>query len=406
MATVCSFCGKELPQGGNAQFCIHCGKLVPNDPLSDAPNTQVVMHNTLLTDNNKAPLSPNIGWHEQLAMQPRPFTPHPFIPSETPSAPDIEDVATLSSQTQNSTGSEPDLAPLLEDFPTSIMPASGVNADDDVDVEDLPTASFSSTIVADQAYQEQSESLDQRQDEDIDQMPTAHIQNVVPSPLPTSSLPTANVSEPASAPDNIASMPRQPVGTLDRRHFGTQAIRASAPRKQKRSLLVGVVAAIVLLVLAVACWIILAQPFTVASATDFLQTTSSASLGLTITYPAGWIATQTSTALTLDDSSNVAEMKVTQSASGNTDQASYLKQQAAKLNMTDAKAGPSVSFAGSSWQQIKGDYLVSGAGYIGTIYITTHNNHFYTLTQVAPKVTFQDEESLVFTPARASLKFT
>jgi hypothetical protein len=73
--------------------------------------------------------------------------------------------------------------------------------------------------------------------------------------------------------------------------------------------------------------------------------------------------------------------------------------------MTDAQAGTNVSFAGNTWQQIHGDFIVSGAVYSGSIYATTHNNHLYTLIQMAPKVTFQDEESLVFAPARTSLHF-
>lgn len=308
MATVCSFCGQELPRGGEARFCTHCGTPVPRSS-SASPDAQVAKNDIPVTNNNQSLRNPNPGWHEQLAEQPSARSVQPQDPNVTPWL-------------------------------------------------GLPGGSDAGNVT------------------------------------PWLGLPSA--PEPARV-------------TLDGRRFGTQAAGVQsplrAPRKQKRSWLVGSIAAVVLLILAIGCWIILAQPFTVSADTNPSQTSSSAPLGLTITYPASWTVTQTATTLTLADSSDTAQMKIVQSANANTDQAGYLYQQATKLGMTDAKAGATISFAGSSWQQTHGDFVIDGAGYIGTIYVTTHNNHLYTLTQIAPKVTFQDEESLIFAPARASLTF-
>ncbi len=322
-------------------------------------------------------------------------------------------VATDGKQT-NASNIVPVSEPPVEDFPTSII--------------------ASSSIAADQSASKQYERHDRQQHEEIDQMPTALIQVREQRPA-TSGSAVANaqrnidISRPehqhsfvapppvvkgnsAYVSDNVLSVEDTPTISIAGRKFETQAASATAtrspyaPRKNVRSLLFAVAVIIIVIALGIGSWIIFAQPFAVPVATNPLQTTSNVPLGLTIAYPAGWKSAQTSTSLTLVDSSNTAQMKITQPATASTDQASYLKQQAANLGMTDAQAGSAASFAGSSWQQIHGDFTINGAGYVGTIYVTEHNNHMYTLMQMAPKVTFQDEESLVFAPSRASLKFS
>jgi hypothetical protein len=239
-------------------------------------------------------------------------------------------------------------------------------------IEDFPTSIISSSsIVADQAASQRQE---RQSYEEIEQAPTASIQI------------------------QQGQKPQIQQGRMPQVQGGQQ--------KNGRSLLFAIAAIIIIIALGIGTWLILAQPFAISADTNPLQTTRNASLGLTIAYPAGWKSTQTTTSLMLADSSNTDQMEIAQPATTTTDQTSYLKQQAAKLGMADAKVGSAVSFAGSSWQQTHGDFIINGAGYIGTIYVTEHNNHLYTLTQIAPKVTFQDEESVVFAPARTSLQFS
>lgn len=364
MATVCAFCGQELPRVGDVRFCTHCGTVVPN-LSSESPDAQVDKHDAPPAQD-RTPVSPNFGWQEQLAKQPPARAAQPQNPPATPwlglpggsDAGNVTPWVGLDNETPKSSAAASVSDPQPEDFPTAIISSAASAADE------------------------------------IDQMPTAQLQtNLKPQrPATMRPLPVSDIS-------------------LAGRHFETQAAGVAAtksqraPRRQARPVLFGIVATIVILVVAVGIWLMLAQPFAVSAATNPTQTTTSAPLGLVITYPAAWKATQTATVLALTDSSDTDQMKITQSNSANIDQASYLKQQAAALDMTDAKAGSAISFAGSSWQQTQGDFVINGADYIGTIYVTTHNNQLYTLIQTAPKVTFQAEEKLIFAPARTSLRF-
>ena len=367
MATACSFCGQKLPQGDNARFCSHCGKAV-SDQLSSSPDaqSQVAVNGVPpVVYQKQAQADP--GLHEQIAQQPAVRT----APSESSTA-----------------------TPWLGLSGDNVTPWHGVQG---LDAHIVPA------------------SVEKSQAQDIEHLPTERLVSQKPSrstpasdppELPLEDLPTAIIS--TFAPATRVSVQETPDISLAGRHFETQAITAQplrARRRRARPLLPGIIAIVIILAVALASWIILAQPFAVAANTDPLQTARSTPLGLVIAYPAGWTETQNSTSLTLSDSNNTDQMKITQSAISASDQTGYLKRQAATLGMSDAKVGSEISFAGSHWQQIHGDFIVMGAGYIGTIYATTHNNHLYTFIQMAPKVTFQDEERLVFAPARASLHF-
>jgi hypothetical protein len=320
----------------------------------------------------------------------------------------------------------------------SNKPSANVTPVPEPQIEDFPTSIIaSSSIAADQSAWKQNERHDRQPHEDIDQLPTAMLQvrekeqkPVTPGSYPAdaqpyidtsrpghqrppvSQPPVAPSNNPAYAPNNAPAVQDTPTVSISGRPFSTQATSAKeprplrAPRKSGRSLLFAIAAIIIVVALGIGSWIVLAQPFTVPTATNPIQQASNVPLGVSIAYPAGWGSTQTSTTLTLADSSHTAQMKIAQpDAATATDPAAYLKQEATTLGMTDAKDGSPVSFAGSNWQQTHGDFVVDGAGYTGTIYATTHNNHMYTLIQMAPKVTFQDEESLVFAPSRVSLQF-
>lgn len=176
--------------------------------------------------------------------------------------------------------------------------------------------------------------------------------------------------------------------------------------RSRRMKMIAVLAALALLVLAVGIWIVVAQPFAVPESTAPLQTVSSTALGLTLRDPSGWQASSAGATWTLSDSSKTDQIIITQAAAPSTsDLTGVLNQRAKTLGMSSPKIGSAVTFAGSSWSQVQGDFQLQGASYHGTIYTTLHNGHLYTMTMLAPKSTFNDVERLIFTPVRSSLTF-
>ncbi|MFL5654384.1 MAG: hypothetical protein ACJ8CB_09425, partial [Ktedonobacteraceae bacterium] len=83
----------------------------------------------------------------------------------------------------------------------------------------------------------------------------------------------------------------------------------------------------------------------------------------------------------------------------------YLQQEASQLGMTGQKKGPALSFAGVSWQQMQGSVLERGASYTGTVVVTVHNQHLFTMLLLAPQITYAQEDQLVFSGIRSSFQF-
>jgi hypothetical protein len=64
-----------------------------------------------------------------------------------------------------------------------------------------------------------------------------------------------------------------------------------------------------------------------------------------------------------------------------------------------------ITFAGTSWQQVQGTVLVSGATDTVTVLVAMRGDHFYTIAQMAPAVTYADADHLFFSILRASFQF-
>jgi hypothetical protein len=73
--------------------------------------------------------------------------------------------------------------------------------------------------------------------------------------------------------------------------------------------------------------------------------------------------------------------------------------------MSGVKSVAPLSFAGASWQGLQGTVQQSGASYTCTIFATTHANHLVMLTQMAPQSVYDQEESVIFSALRQSLRF-
>ena len=84
----------------------------------------------------------------------------------------------------------------------------------------------------------------------------------------------------------------------------------------------------------------------------------------------------------------------------------YLQQEASKSGMTNQQTNlPTLAFGGASWQQLKGNVLVSGASYTETMLAAAHGNGLVVIMQLAPQTTYSQEEQLVFSSMRSSFQF-
>jgi hypothetical protein len=154
-------------------------------------------------------------------------------------------------------------------------------------------------------------------------------------------------------------------------------------------------------------WIYIFRPFSISPVTQPVQPFSNAKLGISLSYPSGWLVQVESEKSTVHfyDSSQTAEVSITVGDAHSSNQAQYLQQQATQLGMTGAKAATALSFGGASWQRIQGGVLLKGANYTATILTTMYGNRQYTLVQLAHQSVYTEEEKIVFAPLRASLRF-
>jgi hypothetical protein len=89
----------------------------------------------------------------------------------------------------------------------------------------------------------------------------------------------------------------------------------------------------------------------------------------------------------------------------NGDPSLYLQQQASHLGLTGQKAGPDLTFAGTSWHQLQGTVQQNGATYTETVFVAAHNQHFLTLTFLFPQPNYAQEDHLIFSQIRSTIQF-
>ena len=90
------------------------------------------------------------------------------------------------------------------------------------------------------------------------------------------------------------------------------------------------------------------------------------------------------------------------------DATQYLQKEASQLGITGLKLRTPVSFAEASWQQAQGSLLQSQTGvtYTETLFVTNHGNRFYTIMQIAPPSTYNEEDATIFSGMRSSFQFS
>ena len=183
----------------------------------------------------------------------------------------------------------------------------------------------------------------------------------------------------------------------------------SRPARRKSKMRVVVVLVMLLLLLGggLAYWIIAYQPFSVPAVTQTSLAFTNTNLGIALQYPQGWVAQLNSAHQTVSffDANHIDQVNITVTASNGSSVTTFVNEEVAQLALTAQKNLSPITFAGTSWQQVQGTVLVSGATDTVTVLVAMRGDHFYTIAQMAPAVTYADADHLFFSILRASFQF-
>jgi hypothetical protein len=184
-------------------------------------------------------------------------------------------------------------------------------------------------------------------------------------------------------------------------------------RKRRKPLVFGLIVLLLLLGGGVGAWIVIYHPFSLPVVNPFSvpaitqpQTFTSSQLGLSLQYPSGWRYQNDQATATVHfyDFNHTAQFNVMVSPA-NGDPSLYLQQQASHLGLTGQKAGPDLTFAGTSWHQLQGTVQQNGVTYSETVFVAAHNQHFLTLTFLFPQPDYAQEDHLIFSQIRSTIQF-
>lgn len=181
----------------------------------------------------------------------------------------------------------------------------------------------------------------------------------------------------------------------------------SARRKSKMRAVIVLVMLLLLLGGGLAYWMTAYQPFNVPAVTQTSLPFNNTNLGIALRYPQGWTAKPDAVHQTASffDANHIDQVNITVTASNGSSVPSFVNKEIAQLGLTAQKNLSSVTFAGTSWQRVQGTVLVSGATDTETLLVALHGDHFYTIAQMAPAVTYADADHLFFSMFRASFQF-
>ena len=309
MAIRCVNCGHELPRE-DARFCSYCGNENPSQPQSQSSSQPAAPQSSgagkAASDANVTPWFGFDGPQGENATPwfgfdgPRGKNATPWFGFDGPVAHSAQDV-------ENVPGAS------------------------DLDVEDMPTRQVAKERV---------------EQPDVEDMPTRQVAKERVEQPDVEDLPTRQVPKERASVTPVAS-------------GATKAVkpRFARPHTSKRTPFVAMLALVAVVIVIGVAAIAMTNPFGNSVDTSPRQTVQNSALGVTLSDPAGWKQSTSGNTWTLSDSTKTAQMTITQSAPTSTDLAGYLNKQATQMEMSNAKAGSTVTFAGISWTQERGDYL-------------------------------------------------
>lgn len=465
MATLCTYCGTPLP-GDDARYCTKCGMLVPSHPFS-SKSISSSPANTAQGNTSRAVVREQIAqqppfrgagrttqddspsWIRQLDT--RSLSGSKEEPEQRPRGSAQVDFPLPEAVPPTQRGNTPG-RPLQVKVWDAAETATGASSRDraeesaavDDGMETLPTRPLSASMpgitpprhsnATPAARPAQNAHVDEV--EYLDTVPLATPSQVRQTPWPSVegfSQPRQGVPQhnlfadearvsylAAPFPPVAPAAPERPAPPQSMvvqatsqsalaRQVAAAPVAPSRPKRgQSKRLLVGTLVVLVALVIAGAvAFVMVKQPFSVASVTQPRQTYSNSQLGFSVQYPNGWVTAVDSgkTTVSIYDTSHTDQFVVlTASDASNVSQ--YLQQEASKSGMTNQQTNlPTLAFGGASWQQLKGNVLVNGASYTETMLAAAHGNGLVVIMQLAPQTTYSQEEQLVFSSMRSSFQF-
>jgi len=407
VAAVCTNCGQDLPRD-DARFCNHCGTLVPSHPFSSQslsaassaspktrqerqkpvlreqrvqqptvkPETREQAQSRLRTTRHIAPndlAQASIAWpaplthvsvkehalpqdvaHEELHtwQEPQDIAPH-----SAPPMPELHvkvwEQEHINPPTPLPESSDAALPSHVEDSPTTPLEAA-----QSTKIEDTPP------LLQDKGIREHRDDVE-------------HLETVpMPNYLQTRT---------ARIPQALSSLP-------------------SAHHRKSRLPFILLLAFLCILIFGSGAWFLLANPFSVPSVTQPLQSYKDTQLSISLSYPSNWSTQKNAIGVVFADSSHTGQVKLAV-VDARADVVQYVQQQATKNGMTAIKSLGALSFAGVSWSQVQGNMQQDGVNYITDMLTTVHGNRMYVLTQMAPQNVYAAEESVVFSAIRNSFVF-
>jgi len=382
VAIKCANCGQVLPRG-NARFCNKCGAPTFSEEDIIFPDESTVFPEDSIEDLPTAQLEANI---------PEPPTQERAGPARASSTWDanLSDVAQLpTSRLQSQRQVEP-VDPLKQQRATQspglrpMQPGGVVFQKPPLTPQVRPRPPFQATSSVQEGGQ----------------------QGVIPS---TPVVPSAELGERVSIPSRPSPMSRPPIGARTNSFAPPSAPPkpGSGQRMSRKRLVIVLALLFVLIVSGMVTWIIAAKPFAVASITQPWQQFCDSGLGVSGQYPTGWTK-QVDKNQGVHFSDDTDQFSLVSAAANGQDAGTFLKKEASQLGITGLKLGTPASFAGTSWQQAQGSLLSSQTGvtYTETLLVTMHSNRFFTIRQVAPPSTYNEEDATNFSGMRSSFQFS
>jgi hypothetical protein len=449
VAMLCSQCGKTIEKD-EARFCNHCGVPVQrqssvaqpseqenqpasssHQPVSSSAQEDKPVHKQVVEQQHQRP-----PLREQIAEQPgakrqpsvrvqapqqmgeeRTGEEHPAlkeqmahirppshpVPPAAPTKPEMspgtgEQSTDYDLQAVHSVKSDP--VEWLADLPSTPPLAGQQDSEEEEPVEEMPTRLIASPPATEQKENKQEE-------EPVEERPTqCHVEALPPAEQKENKEEQKPVEERTTqlmAREVLKNAPAEHVEDMPTVPFAYDKAKTRTSRKP----LAIVLAALVLV--GVGIWIIVAQPFSVSSITQPQVGFNDNTLHISLLYPNGWmykVSTSQSTVL-FHDSTNTAQMTIiTASAADGSDLSTYLQAQADRVGIATPKTISPASFAGATWQGVQGTVQQKGANYTCTVFATVQGNRLITIIQQAPQSTYNQEDNLVFSQMRSSLKLS
>ena len=215
------------------------------------------------------------------------------------------------------------------------------------------------------------------------------------------------VSDPfARQPSSFA--PLTPLPVTPRPDAAAVDAALAKPRRQRKRVSRRLVLVLILLFVIVGAggYALYYQLSSAPAITQPTQAYQNSTFRISLSYPQHWSVHVDQAHGTLSFADSTATGQITLSmvpANGQLSQ--YLTQETSQLGMTGLKTGPATTFAGSSWQQEQGTVIQRGATYMVALYVTQHDNRFYTLAFLAPPPAYSQMDQDDFVPLRASFSF-